>query len=127
MVCRKYSPASGSVSVDQRSATDHLAVPDREQALDVAALDLVDPGRQHFWLADVARQEQQIVRRQLLREGEHGGLVGARHQTEFDVAGIGLGVTGVGTGFTHIDLPPNQESSFGHSRLIALAPATSET
>ena len=61
---------------------------------------------------------------QLLREGEHGGLVRARHQAEFNLAGIGLDLPRVGTCVTHIDLPPNQESSFGHSRLIALAPAT---
>ena len=48
----------------------------------------------------------------------------ARHQAEFDVAGIGLDVARIGTCFTHVDLLPNQESSFGHSRLIALAPAT---
>jgi hypothetical protein len=65
--------------------------------------------------------------RQFLREGEHGGFVGARHQAKFDLAGIRLGMTRIGTGFTHIDLPPNQESSLGHSRLIALGPATSET
>jgi hypothetical protein len=42
-------------------------------------------------------------------------------------AGLGLDVARIRTGFTHIDLPPSQESSFGHSRLTALAPATSET
>ena len=30
----------------------------------------------------------------------------------------------IGTCFAHVDLLPSQESSFGHSRLIALAPAT---
>ena len=53
-----------------------------------------------------------------------GKVVGPRHQAEFDVAGIGRDVTRIGTSFGHIDLPPNQESSFGHSRLMALAPAT---
>ena len=62
--------------------------------------------------------------RQFLRKGEHGGLVGPRHQAEFNFAGVGLDVPRVGTRFTHIDLPPNQLSSFGHSRLMALAPAT---
>jgi len=38
----------------KRAAADHDAVPHRDQARDVAALDLVDPGRQHFWLADIA-------------------------------------------------------------------------
>src|SRR5581483_3322367 len=130
---RHYHPDAADMGrpgmpvADQRPAADHLAVSDREQALDVTALDLVDPGRQHFWLTDIARQEQEIMRRQLLRKGEHGRLVGPRHQTEFDVAGIGLDVTGIGTGLTHVDLPPSQESSFGHSRFIALAPATRET
>src|SRR6185369_9561795 len=78
----------------------------------------------HFGLADVARQEQQIMRRKLLRERQHRGLVAARHHAEFDVAGVGLDVAGIGTCFAHVDLLPNQESSFGHSRLIALAPAT---
>src|SRR6266702_8469799 len=108
----------------QRAAADDLAVLHRKQARDVAALDLMDPGRQHLWLADVARQEQQVMRRQRLREVEHRYLVRPRHQAEFDVAGIQLGVARIGTCFTHVDLPPNQESSFGHSRLIALAPAT---
>src|SRR5581483_3299677 len=117
----------GMPVADQRPAADHLAVSDCEQALDVAALDLVDPGRQHFWLNGIAGQEKEVMRRQLLRKGEHGRLVGPRHQTEFDVAGIGLDVTGIGTGLTHVDLPPSQESSFGHSRFIALAPATRET
>lgn len=67
------------------------------------------------------------MRRQLLREGQHRGLVGPRHQPEFDVAGLGRDVARIGTLFGHIDLLPNQLSSFGHSRLIALAPATSET
>jgi len=60
--------------------------------------------------------------RQFLRKGQHGLLVRPGHQT--NVAGIGLGVPRIGTCFTHVDLPPNQLSSFGHSRLIALAPAT---
>ena len=60
----------------QRAAADHRARLHRQQAGDGAALDLLDPGRQHLGLADVARQEQQIVRRQLLREVEHGGFVG---------------------------------------------------
>ena len=64
------------------------------------------------------------MRRQLLGKRQHGGLVAARHQAEFNVAGIGLDVARIGTCFTHVDLLPNQESSFGHSRLIALAPAT---
>ena len=64
------------------------------------------------------------MRRQRLRKVEHGGFVGPRHQAELDVAGIRLDVARIGACFTHIDLPPNQESSFGHSRLIALAPAT---
>src|SRR5207244_7902099 len=85
---------------------------------------LVDPGRQHFGLADIARQEQQIMRRKFLRERQHRGLVGARHHAEFDLAGVGLDVARIGTRFTHVDLLPSQESSFGHSRLIALAPAT---
>ncbi|MHC2335994.1 hypothetical protein ACVIW0_005283 [Bradyrhizobium sp. USDA 4454] len=88
----------------QRAATDHRAVLDREQARDVAALDLVDPGRQHLRLADIARQEQQIVRRQLLREGQYRGLVGALHQAELDVAGLGLDVARIGTLFGHVDL-----------------------
>src|SRR6185295_14683167 len=79
---------------------------------------------QHLGLADVARQEQQVMRRQLLCKRQHGSLVAARHQAEFNVAGIGLDVARIGTCFTHVDLLPNQESSFGHSRLIALAPAT---
>ena len=108
----------------QRPAADNVAVLHRKQARDVAALDLVNPGRQYLGLADVARQEQQVVRRQRLRELEHRQLVRPRHQAEFDVAGIQLGVARIGTCFTHVDLPPNQESSFGHSRLIALAPAT---
>ena len=62
--------------------------------------------------------------RQFLREVEHGGFVRPRHQAEFDLAGVGLDVPRVGTCLAHIDLPPSQESSFGHSRLIALAPAT---
>ena len=62
--------------------------------------------------------------RQLLRESQHRGLIRPRHQAEFDIAGIGLDVPRIGTCFTHVDLPPSQESSFGHSRLTALAPAT---
>ena len=46
------------------------------------------------------------------------------HQAEFDVAGVGLDVARIGTCFTHVDLLPSQLSSFGHSRLMALAPAT---
>ena len=64
------------------------------------------------------------MRRQRFRKVEHRGFVGARHQAEFDLAGVGLDVARIGTCFAHVDLPPNQESSFGHSRLIALAPAT---
>src|SRR6185436_12594790 len=108
-------------------AADHRPVLHRHQADDGAALDLVDPGRQHFWLADIARQEQQIMRRKLLRKSQHCGLVAARHQAEFDVAGVGLDVARIGTCFAHVDLLPNQESSFGHSRLMALAPATTLT
>src|SRR5215472_8605866 len=111
----------------QGTATDHLAIPDRQQARDVAALDLVDPGRQHFWLADISRQEQEIMGWQLLCEGQHRGFVGARHQAKFDFAGFRLDTTRIGTVFTHIDLPASQLSSFGHSRRTALAPATSET
>ena len=62
--------------------------------------------------------------RQLLREGQHGGFVRRRHQAEFDLAGIGLDAARIGTCLAHVDLSPNQESSFGHSRLMALAPAT---
>ena len=43
------------------------------------------------------------MRRQLLREGQHRGLVGARHQAEFDLAGIRPDVPRIGTGFTHVD------------------------
>jgi hypothetical protein len=108
----------------QRATTDHRACLDREQAGDLAALDLVDPGRQHLRLADIARQEQQIVGRELLRESQHRGLVGARHQAKFNVAGVGFGVPRIGTCFTHVDLLPSQLSSFGHSRLMAFGPAT---
>jgi hypothetical protein len=51
---------------------------------------------------------------------QHGGLSDC-HQAELDIAGIGLDVSRIGTCFTHIDLSPSHESSFGHSRLIALA------
>src|SRR3954447_7151626 len=108
----------------QRAAADHRARLHGEDARDVAALDLGDPGRQHLWLTDVARQEQQVVRRQFLRESQNRGFVGARHQAELNFTGIGLGMPRIGTRFAHVDLPPSQESSFGHSRLIALAPAT---
>ena len=64
------------------------------------------------------------MRRELLRKRQHSRLVGARHQAKFNVARIGLDVAGIGTCFAHVDLLPSQESSFGHSRLIALAPAT---
>src|SRR3977135_2223889 len=111
---------------DQRAATNYLAVLHRQQTRDRAALDLLDPRRQHFWLADVARQEQQIMRRQSPCKIQHGGLIRRRHQAEFDVARIGLDAARIGTGFAaHIDLSPNHESSFGHSRLRALAPAPS--
>ena len=112
---------------DQGTAAHNFAVPDCQQARNIAALDLVDPGREHFWLADIARQEQQIMGRQFLRKREDCGFVCARHQAKFDVAGLGLDVTRIATLLAHIDLPANQESSFGHSRLIALAPATRET
>ena len=83
---------------------------------------------EHLGLADVARQEQQIMHRQFLREVEHGGLVGRRHQAEFDLAGFGLDAARIGSGLAaHIDLSHNHESSFGHSRLMALAPATTLT
>ena len=62
--------------------------------------------------------------RQPLREIEHRDLVGARHRTEFDFAGVGFGLPRIGTCLDHIDLFPKQESSFGQSRLIALGPAT---
>src|SRR5437879_2720615 len=108
----------------QSTAADHLAVLHSQEAYDVATLDLMDPGRQHFRLTDIARQEQKVVRRQRFRKRKHRGFVGAGHQAEFDVAGISLGVARIGTLLTHVDLPPSQESSLGHSRLIALAPAT---
>ena len=61
----------------------------------------------------------------LLREREHGGLIGRRHQSEFDLAGLGRHPTRIGTCLAaHVDLSASQESSFGHSRLMALAPAT---
>src|ERR1700712_825109 len=109
----------------QRTAADHLAVLHRQQAGDGAALDLLDPGGKHPRLADIARQEQQIVHRKLLREVEDSCFVRRCHQPEFNVTGLGLDVARVGTCLTaHVDLSPNQESSFGHSRFIALAPAT---
>src|SRR3977135_665141 len=110
---------------DQRAATNYLAVLHRQQTRDRAALDLLDPCRQHLWLDDVARQEQQIMSRQSPCQVEHGGLIRWRHQAEFDVARIGLDAARIGTCFAaHIYLSPNHESSFGHSRLRALAPAT---
>ena len=108
----------------QRAAADDLAVHHRKQTRDGAALDLLDPGGQDLRLADVARQEQQIMRRKRLAEGEHGGLVGGRHQADLDVSGIRPDATRIGTRFTHVDLFPSQESSFGHSRFTALAPAS---
>ena len=44
------------------------------------------------------------MRRQLLREGQHRGLVGPLHQPELDVAGLGLDVARIGTLFGHVDL-----------------------
>src|SRR5579871_2117192 len=111
----------------QGAAAHDRAVLDCEQAGDRATLDLVDPGREHLWLADVAWQKQKVMRRQLLREGEYGRLVRARHQAKLDVASLGFDVTRVGTLLAHIDLPANQESSFGHRRRTALAPAMRET
>ena len=65
------------------------------------------------------------MHRQLSREIEHGGFIGRRHQPEFDLAGLGGHTAWVGTCFAaHVDLSPSQESSFGHNRLMALAPAT---
>ena len=44
--------------------------------------------------------------RQVLREVEHGGLVRPRHQAKFDIAGIKLDGTGIGTrGRFHVDRP----------------------
>ena len=65
--------------------------------------------------------------RQALAEGQHRGLVRRRHQADLDIASVGLDLTRIGTLLTHVDLFPNQESSFGHSRFTALAPATSAT
>ena len=62
--------------------------------------------------------------RQLLREGQHGGFVTARHYAEFDLATVGLDVARIGACVAHVDLLLNQKSSFGHSRLMAFGPAT---
>ena len=65
------------------------------------------------------------MHRQFLREVEHGGFVRLRHQAEFDLAGLGRDAARIGAGVAaHVDLSHNHESSFGHSRLMALAPAT---
>ena len=65
------------------------------------------------------------MHRQFLREVEHRGFVGLRHQPEFDFAGVGLDVARIGSCFAHAqtDLSLNQESSLGHNRFTALAPA----
>jgi hypothetical protein len=65
--------------------------------------------------------------RQFLRKSQYRGFVPPGHQAEFNLAAIGLGEPRIGTCYTHVDLLPNQLSSFGHSRLMALAPATTLT
>src|SRR5438477_2681932 len=109
---------------NQRAATDNLAGRHREQACDCTPLDFLDPRGQYPWLADIARQKQQVMRGQLSREFKHRRFISLRHQPEFDRPRFGRDLPRIGSLFTHVDLTPSQESSFGHSRFTALAPAT---
>jgi hypothetical protein len=66
------------------------------------------------------------MHRKLLGEFEYRGLVGRSHHPKLDVTRLRSDVKWIAAyvAGAHIDLSPNQESSFGHSRLMALAPAT---
>ena len=63
--------------------------------------------------------------RQLAREIEHRSFIGRSHVPELDRAAVADDCAWIGTCFAHAqtDLSLNQESSLGHNRFTALAPA----
>jgi hypothetical protein len=64
-------------------------------------------------MRDVARQEEQIVRRQLTRKCRDRGFIAGVHEPDLDLA--------------HTERGPSHASSRGHSRLTAFGPATKLT
>jgi hypothetical protein len=69
-------------------ATQHRALPHREQGRKRPALDLLDPRCQDLPLGNVARKKQQVVIRQRLRKGEHCGFVCRSHVANFEIPGF---------------------------------------
>src|SRR5947209_7653031 len=109
-----------------RRAAGHLGAAECEQRRQRTALDLVHPRRENFRVRDVARQEQQVVRRQLAREREHRGFVARAHEPQL-VRRIGerdRARIGARRRVAHTERTPSHASSRGHKRLTAFGPAT---
>ncbi len=132
VVGRHQHPQLGDVRRPrQRVAVDGAVADDRAAALGedgerVAGLDVAQPVLDHVELRDVAAQEEQVVLLEVLGEAQHRlgverAHVGQRHVDAADVTQRGvIGISLQG----HSDRSESQVSIFGHSRCMALAPAT---
>src|SRR5206468_12089269 len=80
-------------------------------------------------LGDVARKKKQVVIGQRACKSENGSLIRRRHIAQFQVADLATDRSRIipCIDVRHIERSPNQASSFGHRRLMALPPATTLT
>src|SRR5690349_15560266 len=109
---------------EDRGAADHRAVRARDEAHQLAGVDRSHPRVDDLGMAEVARHEQQILRRQRRHEVDERRAVEARHARDLDLGTAAVdGARIFPFRFAHVDRPCSQLSSFGHIRFTAFAPA----
>lgn len=97
---------------DQGSGADQSAAVDRDEAVDPPVLDRAKPRSNDSRMRQVASKEEQVVFGKVFCKSKHRIAVG-----RFEAPDL----------VAHVDLSPSHSTSFGHSRLIALPPATKLT
>ena len=78
-------PGPAQLVDEDRGAADHLAALAGDQADQLAAIEGAHPGVDDLGVAEVAGNEQQVVRRQRADEADQRGAVGAGHARDLDL------------------------------------------
>ena len=117
-------PGPAQLVGEDRGAADHRRAVARDQARQLAAVERPDPGVDDLRMADVARQEQQVVRRQRRDERDQRIAVGGGHPRDLDRRAAAFDLPGIASRrLAHVERASSHASSAGHMRFTAFGPA----
>jgi hypothetical protein len=96
----------------------------RDQARQLAGFERAHPCLDDLRMADVARQEQQVVRRQRRDEGDQRVAIRRGHARDLDRRAAAVDAARVvALVLAHVERASSHESSAGHMRFTAFGPA----